>query len=141
MGKVDNLDYHLEQIAALGISPTQYLARHPEVEVELQALLLLGGQLGIVAQPCPPLSEAARQRMLQCLTVPPPAAPAPVHAPSPFFIPGFNRLEALRYIGAGGLRFLWRVHKAPGAGYVALFDLVVLLMRALRRLEMYNSFR
>ncbi len=142
MNKADNLDYHLAQIATLGISPSQYLALYPEVDGELRVMLLLGGQLRSVAQPCPPLSDEMRQRMLQRLTAPPPPAlPAPAHIQSPFFIPGFNHLEAIRYIGARGLGFLWRIHKAPGAGYVAMFDLVVLLMRALRRLEMYNSLR
>jgi hypothetical protein len=139
MNNSDTLDYHLEQSAALGLSPSQYLARHPEVDDELGALLLLTQQLRIVVRPCPPLSAEAQQQLFQHITAKEP--PAPASAPSHFFIPGFSRLEAIRYIGAHGLSFLWRIHKAPGVGYAALFDLVVLAMRALRRLEMYSSFR
>ncbi len=143
MNNPDILDRHLKQIAALGLSPSQYLARHPEVDDELRTLLLLTQQLHTVISPCPPLSAEAQQRQLRRITAKePPAQPTtPASAPTHFFIPGFNRLEAIRYIGAHGLSFLWRVHKAPGAGYSALFDLVVLAMRALRRLEMYHSFR
>lgn len=144
MNNADILDHHLAQMAASGLTAAQYLALHPQIGAEARTMLLLTQQLHSVAHPIAPLSDDACQRIFMRIQHTPPGGPTPLgaEAKSPvFFIPGFNRLEAIRYVGAHGLEMLWRIHKAPSGCAVAIFDAVVLLMRALRRLEMYNSFR